>query len=366
MARSYTKVHDVKPRMALDRVFFIGAFALGVVGGVALKLNGAHPFLAAGFSAAVLIGYALLIWTSGRLQLEPEAIGDNCYYLGFLFTLASLAVTLWQVAEPPPDTTQAELLPGIISGFGVALSSTIVGVFLRVLMMQMRPDFMAAEHEARTSLTTAMRDFRGQLSASNRDMKSFAVESIQQAQERDERIRASTEEFVTEAQKQIIETQTQTLQVLEQSASQALRKISDEASQAFSRNAISIEEPLKSLGVALEGLQDHVSSVEEEVFRTEKSVRSFNLEIERLHEELGALVKAFSEMAEDNDGTMRKFSSNLSRAATRIESKTIPTLKALEVRLANLPRQAELWDARQSELAPDTLEVKVHSPAETK
>ncbi|REC53978.1 hypothetical protein DRV84_14395 [Rhodosalinus sediminis] len=351
--------------MGLDRAFFIGAFVVGVVGGIALKVSSVHPFAAAGFSATVLVGYAFLTWSSGRLRLEPEAVGDNCYYLGFLFTLASLAVTLWQVAEPPPGTTQAELLPGIISGFGVALSSTIVGVFLRVLMMQMRPDFVADEHEARTSLSAAMRDFRGQLSASNRDMKTFTVESIQQAKERDERIRASTEEFVRDAQKQLVEMQQETLKTLNQSASEALAGISREAEQAFGQTARSMDETLKAVSATLDGLQDKVSSLESGISQSERVIRGFTADVDRLQTEIQSVVNSFGAVVEDTDGGVKKFSANLSRAATRIETKTIPALEALEARLDKMPSLAGPWDTSRSASVGRT-EQPMTDKAETK
>lgn len=347
MAKRPHKTHDVSPRTDIDRLAFMVAFAVGVGGGVLIKLIGAHPFVTAGYAAAVLVGYAAATWTTGRLLLEPESIGDNCYYLGFLFTLTSLAVTLYQVADPPPGASQAEMLPSIISGFGVALSSTIVGVFLRVLMMQMRPDFVATEHEARMELTTAIRDFRTQLAGSLRDMKNFAVESVQLAQERDKRMRQSTEEFISEAQKELIKTQQDTMTSLESSSAEALKRISEEAERAFVRTTRSVEKPLEELGPTLEGLGNRISSIEGELQRTEKSIRDVTTDLEHLCENLESILKGLSEALQEADGSGRKLSSNLSRAATRLENKTLPALEALETRLARLPtRQQGPWDRK--------------------
>lgn len=79
-----TRMHGVSPRDSLDRLAFILAFIAGTVGSIVLKIMGFHPFWVAGFAAAILCGYALLSWFSGKLMLEPEVLGDNCYYLGFL------------------------------------------------------------------------------------------------------------------------------------------------------------------------------------------------------------------------------------------------------------------------------------------
>jgi hypothetical protein len=55
-------------------------------------------------------------------------VADNAYFLGFLYFLVSLAITLSLVAASPCEIRQLEVKP-IIRGFGVALATTIVGVW---------------------------------------------------------------------------------------------------------------------------------------------------------------------------------------------------------------------------------------------
>lgn len=154
------RAHDVAPRENLDRLAFLVAFLLGVTGILLLKIPGVHPFLTAGYAALILVLYAVAAWLGGRVKIEPEIIGDNCYYLGFLLTLASLSHTLYQMSDPTVNGGRPVDIPEVISGFGVALSSTILGVFLRVFMMHLRPDFVAKEREVRADINRAFMDFR--------------------------------------------------------------------------------------------------------------------------------------------------------------------------------------------------------------
>ncbi|MBC6403472.1 MAG: hypothetical protein GDA35_07605 [Hyphomonadaceae bacterium] len=196
-ARPISRIHDVNPAVNLDRIIFIAAFVLGTVGSVLLKMtSGVHPFVPAGYAALILLLYVGAAWFGGRIKIEPETIGDNCYYLGFLFTLVSLAYTLYQMVSP--ERGKVVQIPEVISGFGVALSSTILGVFLRVLMMQLRPDFVAKDREMRAEINKAFDAFRKDMSRMLSQMKAFSTESVQLAAERDERIRASTEKFSDE------------------------------------------------------------------------------------------------------------------------------------------------------------------------
>lgn len=196
MNRPFRQLHEVRPGQALSRFAFVLCVLLGIGGSIALKMVGIHPFIVALYAAVVLLAYAALAWVGGSVRLEPENIGDNCYYMGFLFTLASLAFTLYQIADPAINDGRAVDIPEVISGFGVALSSTIVGVFLRVLLMQMRPDFVAKEREVRADMNRSFTHFRRTLSQMLRQMKSYSTESVQMAAERDERMRKASEALV--------------------------------------------------------------------------------------------------------------------------------------------------------------------------
>ncbi len=150
------------------------AFAIGSAGIWYLKAEEYTNLVIIGFPIVILSvywGFALIVCD----EHTYEIIGDNCYYLGFVFTLTSLAVTLYLL-----DTSQDEvLLGGVISGFGVALSSTIAGIVLRVLMQRMTPDMAEQESEVRVDLEQAIRDFRTHLSMGINEMSSFSVETSQ-------------------------------------------------------------------------------------------------------------------------------------------------------------------------------------------
>ena len=150
---------------------------------------------AAAWASVVLIAYAVIARALRGREIEPETTGDNCYYLGFLFTLTSLSLTLVQLGLVSGSAT-TDILENIISGFGIALVSTIVGIMLRVYFFQQRADLVARQGEMSFELQKAVRNFRSQLSASAIAMKKFSTESVQLAQERDQKLRDETEAAV--------------------------------------------------------------------------------------------------------------------------------------------------------------------------
>lgn len=175
-------------REAPNKAFLVLAFAAGIGGIVFLKLQ--NPplewFWTVGWPVGVLLVYGLPMWVINDKRLY-EIIGDNCYYLGFVFTLTSLAVTLYLLYGTDGGGPKDEELVGeVISGFGIALSSTIVGIVLRVLMLRMTSDIVQQENEARVDLDIAVRDFRTHLRMSVGELKRHSVEAGQAlAEQRD-------------------------------------------------------------------------------------------------------------------------------------------------------------------------------------
>lgn len=181
------RMHDAHPREALDKVVLFIAFAVGAGGTIILKLYPEVPVLAVAlFPVVVLVFYVVACLNMRSIGTEPETIGDNSYYLGFLFTLASLAVTLYRIKDV--GSADVDLIPLVISGFGVALSSTIAGVFLRVFLLQLRPDIVARDREARRDLSAGARDLREAVAAASRQLKTIAVETQQHVAERNGRM----------------------------------------------------------------------------------------------------------------------------------------------------------------------------------
>ena len=330
MALRTSKLHDVAPRENLDRIAFMLAFVVGIFGGLFLKVMGTHPFVAAGYSAAVLAAYAFVAWAGGRLKIEPEAIGDNCYYLGFLFTLASLAFTLYQMADPATNQGKPIAIPEVISGFGVALSSTIVGVFLRVLLMQMRPDFVAKDRAVRADLNRAYAEFRKDLSGTMSQMKAFSTESIQMATERDNRLREATEDFVKDHQEALQQSAYTLAQNIEKSFLEASKRAIDDI-------AASIRETNQENQAALIDLVSEIQSLKNRL--SEQESQSFE-EIQNRRKRLIAELETAEKRLKAHDEAMLANIKITRRTADAMEKRIVPALDRFKERLDELPKDA--------------------------
>jgi methyl-accepting chemotaxis protein len=137
-----------------------GIFFVTVIVGCAFivlsKTRDLSPVVVTSVPVLIMIGYAVLMATARLLRLRDDQAGDNLYYMGFLFTLTSLAVSLYQFSS----TGSAEQ---IVRNFGIAIASTIAGIALRILFHQMRRDPVEVEATARLELADASRRVKREL-----------------------------------------------------------------------------------------------------------------------------------------------------------------------------------------------------------
>ena len=130
------------------------------------KFTGVSPLFVTGVPLLLMLSYALLLGFARYLRLRDDQAGDNLYYLGFLYTLTSLGVSLWQFS-----TTEGS--ENIVTNFGVAISSTILGVALRVIFNQMRQDPAEIESTARLELAESARRVKQELDSTIFEFASF-------------------------------------------------------------------------------------------------------------------------------------------------------------------------------------------------
>ncbi|MDB9943435.1 hypothetical protein OAD19_00060 [Octadecabacter sp.] len=347
MGRIPNRIHAVAPREALDRVAFISAFSLGAGGGIALKALGAHPFVSATFAAFILILYAISAWVGGRIKIEPETIGDNCYYLGFLFTLASLSYTLYQLGNEGGQGPRAVNLPDVISGFGVALSSTIVGVFLRVSMMQLRTDFVAKDKEVRSETNQAFSDFRRTMSSTLSQMKAFSVESVQMAAERDEHIRSSTEAFSNDHQEGLKEIGSVLARNMEQLFVETSRSTAKEIGEILKAQA-------KDGQYAISALRDSIQHEKDEFLKEgELSIDVFKAQKSQLE----GLLEATLDVSERQKAAAADLISTYESINSALIDSLAPSLETLSSRFDQLAakidkssKELERFDGIQNDM----------------
>lgn len=131
----------------LPKALFVLMAIFGCITIWTLKSFDVAPFITVGVPVSLIFIYCGLAWRAPLFYIREDLIGDNAYYLGFLYTLSSLAYALWRF-----QINQGGDPADIIGSFGVALWSTIVGIAMRVFFSQLRQDPHDIEKEARVKI----------------------------------------------------------------------------------------------------------------------------------------------------------------------------------------------------------------------
>lgn len=167
-------------------LFAVFAF-VGFLGIIFLKTRTPMPSeMVAALSVAAMLLYGVMAWRLPTVQIRPDRLGDNFYYLGFIFTLASLSATLLQIASAPR-------IEDLLGNFGIALTTTVVGVAGRVLFVQMRGELDDIEARVRRDLAAASADLRAQLVLSLRELETFQTGVFQASSDVIRKVTVETE-----------------------------------------------------------------------------------------------------------------------------------------------------------------------------
>jgi hypothetical protein len=225
---------------------------------ITAKLKGIEQFYVTFVPVGTMIAYALLISLARGLRLRDDQSGDNLYYMGFLFTLTSLGVSLYQFSA----TRAAE---EIVQNFGIAIGSTIAGIGLRVIFNQMRRDPVEVEHMMRLELAEAARRVRRELDSSVVEFGYFR-------------------------------------RTAQQSAADSFNHMTEKFDEIVAKLLASLEEVTAKLSVPVEAAARQLGDATGEVARTMSatlaaSAEQLSAETERLSSRVGAISAALDDTA---------------------------------------------------------------------
>jgi len=322
-----------------DIYTFIGAFSLGVIVYLGLRLVlralAISPMWTQLIITMSIIGvmllYALAIGLIPRLRVRLDQAGDNAYYLGLLFTLLSMAVALWEFGNAIALGTSDHEMSGvrqIISNFGVALASTITGIFLRILMHQMRVDPADVESMTRIEMAGAAKQLKSNLDVLTNDLERFHQEVKQKTGDvlyeiaedtnksnklLNEGMQQALNEIVLSSktmQQTIFDRISQVTQLLDGMASEAINTIArfkaiEPPPLTLSRRLDRISNSLESMGnhfqqltTQLEGTTASVMQTAEEMAKVSSGLVSVSKEIAMTQNETGrAMTSAVEQVS---------------------------------------------------------------------
>jgi len=231
-------------RDSLDKGLFFFFFIVGAAAIWILKFLDYPQWVITGTPIFLMFAYAVYAYRSPGFRLREDRAADHLYYLGFLYTLTSLAYSLYLFRSDQTGTDS------IIANFGIALLTTIVGLALRVLFSQLREDPLEYEREARHSLSEAVRELKTELDESILSFNSFRRSLQQSLQEGMDNMLAGSSKLLDEHGSKFADVTDRFVSTF------------DQANTLFTQASTSANKNLTATAVALDELVMRINSIE--------------------------------------------------------------------------------------------------------
>jgi archaellum component FlaC len=208
-----------------DLIAFGGAFVIGLLLYVVLHVVAqVHQAWVMFAILAVMITYSVIAARLPIVRVRLDQAGDNAYYLGLLFTLTSMAFALYEFGAATSSARAGESAGPrqIIENFGIALASTIGGIFLRVILQQMRADPADLEHVTRIELAEASKRVKASVENVTIELGRFHSEVRQRSDDIVRTLFEETKQSAMELHTQVKQTTSTMLDAVAQTHKSAL------------------------------------------------------------------------------------------------------------------------------------------------
>lgn len=335
------------------RGLFLAFFVGGGVLILLMKSLTASPLLAVLLPIGLMGSYAWLLVEWQDMRPKVDFAGDNFYYLGFLYTLISLAISLYQFNTDGATSS-------IITNFGLALTSTILGLAGRILLNQPQDD-EEAEARAREDLARANRRLRAEMEYSIDEFQQFRVEAKRVFEQLDQGVAAAG--AALERQLEHLESGAarfgalrQRVGEVDEAAAAAVRDIQAQR-ERFVSESQAVSDSLQRLLASFRSVDFRREFIEELIEPTSEQFRGLAREFLSVVEGLRRIEASQLRVMEQNQGAVarlteildenRRFSQANARAANGFRSAT----DALVSLRAHIDRYSEGTRAVVGELA---------------
>ena len=244
--------------------------------------------------------------------VRDEQMGDSFYYLGFLYTLTALAVSLFNIQDGELD--------GLLKNFGVAITTTLIGLIGRIVMSQFRESLDEMKEKAETQISDSARKLNIQLIASIDILKKQSDNISKNTHKALQDSSSSLRRFMVENNKILQESTEKSKYVIEEfntRASEITSKISKiniptDKFQEFEESVNNIVNTLNDLETGLKK-----SSADSEIHKVTENFKSLNSSISNqsklLNDEFANSKDALESLSKNLVGVAKFISENLKK-----------------------------------------------------
>ena len=266
----FDKLDDSSVKYAFALSYVVGAFV------IFLGPNFPGKYTSTIVLIALMMAYLLgVIFLNKKMNtfVRDEQMGDSFYYLGFLYTLTALAVSLFGIEE---DINE------LLKNFGIAITTTLVGLIGRIILSQFRESLDEMKEKSERQISDSARKLNTQLVQSIDILRNQSIAISKNTDKALQDSSSSLRRYMVENSKILQESTEKSKNVIEEfnrQASDITRKISriNIPADKFEKFQESVDDIVKTLNNLESGLKK--SSAESEIHKVTENFRSLNASI---------------------------------------------------------------------------------------
>jgi len=273
-------------------------------------------------SVLTLLGVMTLYLVSSlkysRSIIAKEHFADSFYYMGFIFTFVALTIAMYNLGSATQDATRATL-DLVLSQIGIALTTTIYGLVVRVIMIQFNPilsdpddDILNNIGELANSMEDLAKGFNRSLNTTTSQVQSFHNSLTKDLQKFSETLKNSHNEMLENTLHKI----NNNLSNFDQTTNLLNNKI-----EVFAGNLQKLD--VKAFGDGMPNLSESLSNLSNSLNHIETSLQSMTQSLQSSSNDLKELsnsVSILNSNAKNAGENFNELNSSASSANTKFSS----------------------------------------------
>ena len=291
----FDKLDDSAVKYAFGLTYFVGALV------IFFGSNFPGQYTSTIILIALMMAYLLgVIFLNKKMNtfVRDEQMGDSFYYLGFLYTLTALAVSLFGIED---DINE------LLKNFGIAITTTLVGLIGRIILSQFRESLDEMKEKSERQISDSARKLNAQLVQSIDILRNQSIAISKNTDKALQDSSSSLRRHMVENNKILQESTENSKNVIEEfnrQASDITRKISriNIPADKFEKFNESVDDIVKTLNNLESGLKK--SSAESEIHKVTENFRSLN-------ESIKSQSKLLNDEFVNSKDVLENFSKNL-------------------------------------------------------
>jgi len=252
--------------------------------------------------------YCFLSLRNKEFFIKEDQVGDNAYYMGFLFTLASLSHALFAF-----NNLSGNEINQIVGNFGVALWSTIAGIASRVYIAQLRQDIDEVEEDVKIKLletsnrlTNELNQISFNLNNCARTLQNSIEESYQFA---NEKIQNNLIKISENFANKIAENIAKSNEIFNQFEDNCenINIHSKAVAKAFDKTVLKLENTVMPTDIIAKKVNEIFSEIEDNFDKSNKIIIAQNLINEETTKQSQILNKNFEKLSDNIKNNNKEF-----------------------------------------------------------